>query len=244
MLSEQTISQGSQAQVSADSETGKILKDLGIDLELIAQNVDLSKVVTHRFVEVTRDSSMTGKRVFNTFMTVKVSNNGFLPVKNVEVVEVIPKVVAESASLIRSDFGFVVLQEDPVIKFMIDELPAGSETEIGYSVEKRVSEEDLNGWNAPVIAGFEEDSGSSEECLQKPCQIGVYDKLLGKCVYTNKPDGFSCASDKHCVQGDCVMSGSIPSERPGFDVVPVLLGVLGLALIAVLVFKLVEKPVK
>ena len=94
--------------------------------------------------------------------TLGVSNDTESVLEGVSVVETVPKEIADSASEIESDYEFMVLQDDPVLEFIIPILMPGESAEVAYSIGKDVSDEDIDAMEVPV-AKFDNET-SIEEC--------------------------------------------------------------------------------
>lgn len=105
--------------------------------------------------------------LFDYSIEVSVKNNSNSPLTDVRVIEVVPKEVAESASLILSDFSFNVLVDDPVLEFIVPSLAAGEETKILYSVDSVYDGNAALGWVEPVAFVFQEE-GSEPGPVPEP----------------------------------------------------------------------------
>ncbi|MBN2127660.1 MAG: fibronectin type III domain-containing protein [Candidatus Diapherotrites archaeon] len=68
-----------------------------------------------------------------------VFTNESIESKDVQVIAIIPKSVAETASLIESNNYFEVIQDDPIIKFSFSGIEAGEEKKFSYTVAKNLS---------------------------------------------------------------------------------------------------------
>ncbi len=78
-----------------------------------------------RNLEVRRTVSQTGQESFTSTFTINVRNNSNKPLKEVKIVEVIHKEIAQSASQISSIYAFRVLLDDPIIEFTLPSLDIG-----------------------------------------------------------------------------------------------------------------------
>ncbi|MEM3207585.1 MAG: PGF-pre-PGF domain-containing protein [Halobacteria archaeon] len=66
--------------------------------------------------------------------------NGANPVPRLEVVEAVPKSLAPNASSIRSTTPFQVLEDDPVIRFVLRDVQPGETRTVRYEVDRILSE--------------------------------------------------------------------------------------------------------
>jgi len=102
-------------------------------------------------------SSTTGLETYSSTFTIVIKNNSNKQIKDIRIVETIPKEIAEDASLITSPYEFRVLVSDPVIEFIIPSLDVGQETTIPYSVNNNVTEDQLIEMNGVIYkADFSE----------------------------------------------------------------------------------------
>ena len=96
-------------------------------------------------VQFNRELSVTkltdgGKKRFESTISIHVSNIARTELRNVVVVEEVPKSIAADASQIQSTMPFTVLQSDPILSFTIDRIPANGEAIVSYTVTKEVKQ--------------------------------------------------------------------------------------------------------
>lgn len=81
-----------------------------------------------------------GVTSYTSTFTLEFKNNSDKDLKDVKIVEVVPKEIATTADEISSTHNYKVLLEDPILEFTIPTVKAGEEAEVTYSVNKMVSE--------------------------------------------------------------------------------------------------------
>ena len=161
---------------------------------------------------------------YKTTITIGLRNETNESLVGVKVVEVVPKAVAENTELIESDALFSVLKEDPVIEFAVDWLEANGTTEIQYSVNKKIEENALTDWIAPIATSFQQATAgvcvSDSDCDDKnPCTVNRC--LNNKCSSLPMPDGTTCGYGRECRQAKCVATSKIVAaveQATGVDV--------------------------
>jgi hypothetical protein len=119
-------------EINLEEATEK-LSELGIsdnDINKIKERAASSNI--RRNISIVRSND-------DTIAQVKIALNYDSGGEEFKIVEVIPKEFVESASLINSPFEFNIIEDDPVIEFIV---PSGT-TEISYNVSG-LSEEDAN----------------------------------------------------------------------------------------------------
>ena len=70
--------------------------------------------------------------------------------KDVKIVEVVPKSVAQTASQISSVYEFRIINADPVVEFIIPTVSAGQSATVTYSVNKKVALSDFASMGSPA----------------------------------------------------------------------------------------------
>ena len=130
-------------QVSGEEDIRELLKGTGLSEEEIlgfieaAENGDLEIV---RELTVTKTVS-GGVTSYESEFVLVVKNNSQKNLREVKVVEIIPKEIASDASEISSVYNFRVILADPVIEFNIPLLMAGQTIELTYQVQENVTKE-------------------------------------------------------------------------------------------------------
>ncbi|MFH1224849.1 MAG: Ig-like domain-containing protein [Candidatus Diapherotrites archaeon] len=131
----------------------------------------------------------------------------------VEIVEEIPKEVAKSAKTIVSGTPFHVVEEDPIIRFTLGDIPAGGEKSVTYdfnrsAVEGSITPAKFGRMRAPVaLVGLD----AGDACMGVFCND--YDACTadyckeGKCVYDVLRDGTLCGAGFRCMGGKCIEAG-------------------------------------
>lgn len=87
---------------------------------------------------------------YKSTFSISVKNTSGKNMKDVKVVETVPKSVALNASQITSAYEFRVVNADPVIEFIVPNVSAGQSATVTYSVNKQVALSDFSGMGAPV----------------------------------------------------------------------------------------------
>lgn len=130
---------------SMDSEN-----ELNLSANLSNENEKLKKEITTtrqmQLIEINHD----GETFYQENTVLKIKNTSD-KTKTIQLIEVIPKELIESASLISSNFGFTIIENDPVIKWEI-ELNAGEEKEIVYSSDTKLTKEEADQMNESKIS--------------------------------------------------------------------------------------------
>ncbi len=97
-----------------------------------------------RKLETTKTVLSSKKTEFLSKITLSVKNISDKNLTNLKVIEIIPKVIANSTSDINSTISFNVIKEDPIIEFDLSTLSSENTTEFTYSVNRQVTESQLN----------------------------------------------------------------------------------------------------
>lgn len=92
---------------------------------------------------------------YNSTFSIIIRNNSGHELKNIYIVENVPKNIASTASqiVVPSIYQFKVLAADPVLEFTIASLKAGESAKVTYSIDKNVSGADFNSMQ-PAVARF------------------------------------------------------------------------------------------
>ncbi len=182
-------------------------KELGLNVKRLATEKDLL------FTRNLRARGLWGTTAivkYSNIVTLTVENVSEKTLRAIELIEGIPKELAESAAVIASDRDFIVIEEDPVIKFLIGDLGAGEKASVSYdfnaSLERgQITEQQFNEMSAPValIRLEEEDTCMGMLCDDfNPCTRDYC--IEGECVYAEMSEGAKCGKEMHCMQGKCV----------------------------------------
>ncbi|MFH1225298.1 MAG: hypothetical protein V1676_05865 [Candidatus Diapherotrites archaeon] len=103
-------------------------------------------------------SNGKGAEEFSTEFTVSAKNNSWSTVRNVKVIENVPKAAAATAEKIRSSTGFTVLENDPIIEFALGDIAPGEEKVAEYSVAGQLDKEVFSSMGAPIATGAVEEN--------------------------------------------------------------------------------------
>ncbi|MFH1587333.1 MAG: hypothetical protein ABID38_05735 [Candidatus Diapherotrites archaeon] len=166
----------------------------------------VGKTTVRREVTVEKLTSAEGVVSYQAKITVTVSNASGKKLKNVRVLEEIPKLAADTATKLRGNFA--ILLDDPVVEFDAGTLSAGGTASFIYYIDKEVSEVALNDYSAPVVSNAEEETIPVGSCSGVNCNDGnqcTNDSCSeGNCSYVQVADGTSCGFGNECKAGICV----------------------------------------
>lgn len=166
------------------------------------------EAVATRILDVDRVLKNDGIAEYKSTFTLSVENVSGRDLGGVEFLESIPKEIVENASLIDSSVEFVVVKEDPVLRFSIGSLKQGEEKSLEYwfvSQKNSATEELFLGMPAPLVLLelTQEDACSGVFCNDfNPCTNDYC--ASGQCTYTPLSNGAACGERMSCEQGECV----------------------------------------
>lgn len=155
-----------------------------------------------------------GKVFYNHEFELSVKNTSGRTLKNVKVMESIPKKIAQNAGLVESSREFEVLKEDPVIEFFAGSISAGKSVNVNYNIaEKKKNPISKSSFESigPAVVTIELSEG--DVCLgvlcddENPCTNDYCVK--GECKFSPSNEGKTCADNKVCAAGQCVKSQSV-----------------------------------
>jgi len=240
------ITQSSSSVQPSKSDIQDVLSEVGFTA---AQIEDANKA--DAFVDVSRtivvsSSELAGKTTYSSDITVILTNTTDSELKNVRVVETIPKEVAQSAGEISSTVPFAVLKEDPILQFTFASVVPGATISVTYSVAKKLDSSQINAYSVPPIPTY---AVKAEDAVceklncddMNPCTTDLC--VEGSCAYSLKEDGTSCSFSKECKAGICASIGGVTpvagSTGITFELIAI---VLVIAVVAAYVFmKYVKK---
>ncbi len=169
----------------------------------------LGKASASRKVEVVKTTDDKGKETFTTIVEIIVENISGKALKNVKVVEEIPKQAAQNAQNIATATSFRVLKADPIMEFTVDSLTAGGSSSIKYTLDKALTEQDIALYSAPFVSDLEEVAVSCDQLNcddSNPCTSDSCG--ADRCINIPKADGTSCGTGKVCSAGTCIESSA------------------------------------
>ena len=143
-----TTSYSSTNQVATVSQVKDILQGLNIPDNEVQEYVDTAKqglLHVNRKLEVKKIVSSTGSVSYKSTFSLSVKNSSNKQLKDVKVVETIPKNIALNASEISSIHQFVVLKADPVLQFIVPSINVGETVTIPYTVDKNITKAEFEG---------------------------------------------------------------------------------------------------
>lgn len=192
-----------------------ILQEAGFSQSEIDNAVQfLTEVNVSREIIVEKNTTSEGWNEYKTKIELSFQNKGTNELKNVKIVEKVPKELAVSSSQIVSDLPLVVLEEDPIVQFEIPTIKPNSTSIISYSITSptEIEEETFGLFLPPVVL-----SAKLEPILpQVGCitdfecndnNLCTLDRCLqGKCAFAPAEDGTICGFNKECSNGVCIES--------------------------------------
>ncbi len=189
-------------------EIEEVLESIGEEQTIKSAEEAAEKVKLERTVKVQEAQITTTKTGYKTTISIKATNKTGKKLKNIKILEVIPKDVAETASLIKSDLKFRVIQEDPIIEFTIGEIGIGQTAEVTYFVEKKIEQATLAEWVAPIPTAAKEITPKPTTCSidsdcddQEPCTNEFC--LNGQCSFIPVANGTTCGFGMECKSAEC-----------------------------------------
>ncbi len=224
-------------------------KEMELRLKRLATREDLR---FSRSLKVQALFGISGIIKYRNIISILIENISTRRLEGIELIEGIPKEFAENSSMIGSDSNFIVLEEDPLLKFQVGDLGAGEKTTVSYdfnrSLEKgQITEDMFNSMDAPaaLIKLTEGDLCMGVYCNDfNPCTRDYCVK--GECVFAPMNDGAKCGVGMVCKEGQCVKEGEEPPKKkePDYTVliesiaVLIIIGVaIGAGYVAVKKFK-------
>lgn len=185
----------------------RILEAAGASPNAIEKATEaLSKTSIGRNFEVTKSTDDSGNESFTTVVELVVSNTTGKMLRNVKVIEEIPKQAVENASNIATSTVFTVLKSDPIVEFTIDTLDAGETRSIKYRFDDQISDEEIALFSMPFVSDFLEDQPVLT-CAELNCDDGnsctIDSCETNRCLNIPAPDGQSCGIGLVCQQGNC-----------------------------------------
>jgi len=153
------------------------------------------------------ESGITG---YKNSITIEIENTGSKTLNGVEIIEAIPKEMAENAALIKSDTNYYAIETDPILKFQPGDLQPGEKKSVEYSFERtekegEITTEMFNEMKAPValIQMQPEDECMGILCNDyNPCTRDYC--VEGECTYAPMQEEAKCGPEMVCRQGKCV----------------------------------------
>ncbi len=128
--------------------------------------------------------------------------------ENISLIETIPKEIVPTAASIESDYPFVVLEEDPVIKFSIGMLEEEQVKSVDYRFRfedkgKEAVEVAFRKMGVPVaLIPISENDCTGISCNDfNPCTVDYCSE--GQCVYDSAFEGKECGEGMMCIEGNC-----------------------------------------
>lgn len=188
-------------------------------------------------LEIVRELAVTktvvsGTTSYESVFTLVIKNTSQNNLRDVKVVETIPKEIAQDASEISSVHNFRVILADPVIEFTIPLLMAGQTIELTYSINENVTQEKFE--SMPGVLGKGTFAPIDDDGIVCPT---VWTPVCGVDGITYSNDCYANAAGiAVAYEGECVTE--TPTEpvieqamdwTPIIIVIIVLLAIIGIA---------------
>ncbi len=193
----------------------------GVPIEKrLAEKADLFFSRAMRVKLLLGDEGISG---YDNELIINLTNVSGRDLENISLIESIPKNIISSASLIRSEQDFKILEEDPIIKFSFKKIPMNATVKISYSSQQdsRIEETDFKEMPKPsALIKLEEGTCVGMTCNDfNPC---TSDSCAGgECVFTELPDGSECGEEMVCQSNECIQTRFVEeqpsSESPAQD---------------------------
>ncbi len=212
----------------------------GIPMEKrMAQEADIFFYRSLKVKVILEEGGTTG---YENEFSLNLRNVSGMKLENISLIEMIPKEIVRSALKIDSDENFSILEEDPIIKFSIEELRINGVKELSYRIrgKNKVSEGLFGLMLIPTaLIKLEEQSCLSMICNDfNPCTEDICEE--GECIFTPLEEGESCEEGKRCIEGECIEAGETDLDKgmpPESIPIIILLILIIVGAIAILIIK-------
>ena len=182
-------------------------KDVGLKEKRFAGS---DEVVLDRVVKAFALMGQTGAIEYVYKVVLEVENISGKELFGVELIEAIPKDIVENVSMIKSTTDFEVIEADPILRFLFNDLQPWDKKSIEYDFNRTaaqgpVSKEMFNEMTAPTALI---ELKPADKCLGvscndfNPCTRDYC--VVDKCVYAQMKNGAKCGNDNVCMEGICV----------------------------------------
>lgn len=133
-------------------EVKKTIEEMGL------QGIDKNRAIVFtqamhltRTIQVYEITKAGGGKSYTAQITIELKNGSGQKQTGLSVIERIPKEVAEYANEITTKHTLTIVEEDPVIEFLLPELKPNQPHSIDYNVNKQLSEEAIAKFSSPII---------------------------------------------------------------------------------------------
>ncbi len=190
------------------------------------------KLLLKRKIKVTKAQTTPTQTTYKTTITISTKNTTTKTLKNVKILENIPKTIAETASQIKSNQEFKVIQEDPIIEFTIPNINTEQTAEITYFIEKKIEQATLTEWTPPIPTAATEIIPRPTTCLidadcddQEPCTNQQC--INGECSFIPLPDRTNCGFGMECENAECTEIEKVQTaEKQDFTTIYIAIAIL------------------
>ncbi len=117
----------------------EVLKDKGL-IEEAVKLLEKNNVARKLNLIDLNEVSDENKALFKVQIELNFTNDSNAD-QNIQLIEVIPKELTEKAIQIESDYNFEIIEDDPVIKFNLENVKAGETIKVSYSLKEKITEE-------------------------------------------------------------------------------------------------------
>lgn len=151
---------------------------------------------------------LQGVEGYQTTFKLNVKNVSGRRLESISLIERVPKEIAPTAESLESDYPFIVLENDPIIKFSIGTLEEEQVKSVDYKFrfkdkDKEVVEVAFREMGVPIaLIPVSENDCIGISCNDfNPCTSDYCSD--GQCVYDSAFEGKECSEGMMCVQGNC-----------------------------------------
>ncbi|MCX6801230.1 MAG: hypothetical protein NTZ73_03505 [Candidatus Diapherotrites archaeon] len=134
------------ATVAADLNAVSALESYYSSAELEEAKSNTADASFTRVIVNLATTSSTGSVTYKTKIKVHINKAFSSSVKELKVVEIIPKTIASNSSKISSDMNFKVLKSDPILEFTLS-----PSQDVVYYIDSNVDTNAISDFNSPII---------------------------------------------------------------------------------------------
>jgi hypothetical protein len=182
------------------------------------QPIPYQSIQFTRTLQINQQTQNNQIKGYKTIITIKATNKSEKKLENIRIIEEIPKELIPLASNINSTIPFEILNEDPLISFLITNLEPNQSTDIQYSAENDSTiiptQEPFNQMKPPIaLQPLKKDPCNNIACNDKnPCTKDHCRN--GTCLYDALPLGTTCGTNAICQEKQCIPN---PAPSAGIE---------------------------
>ncbi|MFH1752417.1 MAG: hypothetical protein ABH821_05780 [archaeon] len=219
------ITEAKKEYTATSDNIDNIIDEAGLgDIYRKAANVLKHTMNYGRTMTVTKTTdNETNAKSYETEIVLSVTNRTSIDLRNVKIVEKIPKEIAATASEITITGGTEnrVLLEDPIIEFTIPTLKGGETFDVTYTVASNINEDAFNNYTSPIAtlaATIQEGEDQEKECTTSDeCNDNIECTedlcIQGSCLNGALADGTVCSIGE-CIAGVCTAPEAPTTTAP------------------------------